>query len=109
MANAEQVDELRRKISEPDPDTWTDQMLSDLIDAASGDINVVAGNLWEEKASIYAEMTDISEAGSSRKNSQLYKQALEMAAWYRTTGATVVPEPVAGVDYPTTTRIVRPV
>lgn len=109
MASAEQIAELRRKISEPDDVApYTDVALGVMIDEASGDVNYVAGNIWEEKGSLYAEMTDITEAGSSRKNSQLYKNALEMAAWYRRVDGVPDPE-VAGVDYPTTTKIVRPV
>lgn len=104
MASPEQIAELRRKISEPDESTYTDEMLGGLIDAASGNINGVAADIWEEKASTYAELVDYSEAGSSRKNGQLYKNALEMAAYYRGLESST---PVVGTDIPTTTPIVR--
>ncbi len=106
MASAEQIAELRRKISEPDEATYTDANLNTQIDDASGDIDSVAVEIWEEKAATYAELVDISEAGSSRKNGQLYKNALDMARYY---SASTDSDLVAGVDYPTTTRIVRPV
>jgi hypothetical protein len=105
MATAEQIALLRRKISEPDSTTYSDQDLSDLIDEQNGDTDTVASVIWEEKASQYAELVDISEAGSSRKNSQLMSNAREMAVYY---GAKTERALVAGTDYPTTTRIVRP-
>lgn len=82
MASADQIAELRRKISEPDTTTYSDADLNTRIDEANGDVNGVAGVIWQEKASQYSEMVDISEAGSSRKNSQLMKNALEMASFY---------------------------
>lgn len=83
MATEAQVAELRRKVSEPDQTTYTDEALNALIDEQGGDINLVAAGIWEEKASQFTEMVDISEAGSSRKNSQLMKNATGMAAYYR--------------------------
>lgn len=105
MATAEQIAELRRKISEPDTTTYTDQALSDLIDAASDDVNLVASGIWEEKAALYSEMVDISEAGSSRKNSQLSKNALEQARYYAEQSGGGDAEVVS--ERPRTRRIVR--
>lgn len=104
MASVEQIAELRRKISEPDETTYADITLSNMIDDAGADINSVAASIWEEKASTYAELVDISEAGSSRKNGQLYSNALAMTKYYRGLDSG---EPVAGTDIPTTTPIVR--
>lgn len=105
MATPEQILTLRRKINElDDVEPYTDAVLGALIDAASGDTDVVASDVWAEKASQYAELVDISEAGSSRKNSQLYKNALEMASHFKHDDDV----PVAGVDFSTTRAIVRP-
>lgn len=105
MASAAQIAELRKKIAEPDSTTYSDEVLGQLIDAAENDINKVAHEIWQEKAASYAEMTDVTEAGSSRKNSQLYKSALEMSRYFATIDedpdTPVVPERSA------TRRIVR--
>lgn len=106
MATVEQIAELREFISESDESMWTDIVLGQRIDANAGDLNITAANLWRAKASHYAEMVDISEAGSSRKNSQLYKNALEMAAYYAGLGET--PAEQAAAESPRTRAIVRP-
>lgn len=84
MASPEQVAELRRKTSEPDTTTYDDSTLDGMIDAA-GSVDEAAAVVWQEKASLYSELVDISEAGSSRKNSQLMANALEMARYYAST------------------------
>lgn len=104
MATAEAIAELRRKISEPDQTTYIDADLSSRIDDAGGDINAVASDIWEDKASQYSEMVDISEAGSSRKNSQLMKNALEQAAHYASKTASAAADTA---DRPRTRAIVR--
>ena len=105
MATAEQIAELRRKVSEPDTTTYSDTQLNAIIDE-NASVDAAASVIWEEKSSMYAELVDISEAGSSRKNSQLAANAREQARYYSSkAGAGTL---VAGVDYPTTTRIVRP-
>lgn len=106
MASAEQIAELRRMISEPENTApWDDQTLGDLIDENQNDLNVTAAAIWQEKASTYSEMVDISEAGSSRKNSQLMGNALKMAGYYSERAEAA--SPVPGVDIPTTVPIVR--
>lgn len=107
MATDAQVAELREMISEPDnQDPWTDAVLKDRIDTAQGDLNITAATIWQRKAATYSEMVDISEAGSSRKNSQLMANALRMAQFYRDAAESA--SPVPGVDIPTTSPIVRP-
>lgn len=81
MATGEQIAELRRKTSEPDETTYNDATLGQMIDGA-GSVDEAASEVWQEKASMYSELVDISEAGSSRKNSQLMQNALEMARYY---------------------------
>ena len=80
MATPAQIAELRIKINEPvDAEPWTDQVLGMLIDAAAGDTNAVAKTVWEGKAASVAHLVDISEGGSSRKMSDMYKNFLAIA------------------------------
>lgn len=106
MATSEQIAELRRMASEPDGSNgYSDEVLDDLIDSNGGDLNLSAASIWQEKASTYSEMVDITEAGSSRKNSQLMSNALNMAKYYN--GQAASGDPIPGTDIPTTTPIVR--
>lgn len=107
MASAEAIAELREKIGDDtEPYTYPDEVLNALIDQADGDTDQVASGIWRRKAASYAEMVDVSEAGSSRKNSDLFKNATAMADWYGNQGGSEGGLP--GVDYTTTRRIVRP-
>lgn len=81
MATEEQVSELRRLINEPTQDPYTDEILSIRIDAEP-DLRTLAATIWREKAAQYAGLVDIKEGNSDRKLSQLYKQAMDMAARY---------------------------
>lgn len=80
MASDETIAALRLLIAEPTEDNYTQQDLSDRIDAAvdTGGLNLVAYKVWTEKAAKFASLVDITEGGSSRKNSSLQKQALTM-------------------------------
>ena len=105
--SAEVYEQLRRATGENDVDsTYEDSDLDFYLDEAGGDVNQAAGKIWREKASQYAELVDITEAGSSRKNSTLYESATKQAEFYEgesTPGGT--PEPGT---YSTTRAIVRP-
>lgn len=74
--------QLRRMTGEVDSDTYTNVDLDMFIERAAGDLNVAASLIWGEKASDYADLVDISEAGSSRKNSDLFKHAKEQQAYF---------------------------
>lgn len=78
MATPTQIADLRRLTGETGSTTYTDEELESRIDAVDGDLEAVASDIWEEKAAAYAEMVDITEAGSSRKNGELYKNAIAM-------------------------------
>lgn len=80
MATPAQIAELRIKINEPD-DTppYTDEVLGELIDAADGDTDAIARTVWQGKAASVAHLVDISEGGSSRKMSDMYKNYLAIA------------------------------
>lgn len=105
MATTEEITEVRRMTGEVNGGTYTNEQIGAYIDEA-GDLNLAASRIWREKAADYAEVVDITEAGSSRKNSALYKNAMEQAAYYEGQGGGD-PTPVVG-SYTTTRRIVRP-
>lgn len=105
MATPEEIAALRLLIAEPGSDTYTDVALSDRLDAAAPD--QVAYEIWTEKAAKFAQLVDISEGGSSRKQGDLYEQALGMAKVFAdrvTTGT--APPGVAGRTR--VSRLVRP-
>lgn len=85
MATAEQITTLRRMIDDPAgaDQIYSDLSLSALIDQAEGDLDATAAELWQEKAASFSRLVDVSEAGSSRKMSDLYKNALTMAKHYQ--------------------------
>lgn len=108
MAEAEQIATIRRMISEPvDEGDFTSAVLGLRIDnEVGGDLNKLAAVIWREKAAHYSELVDISEAGSSRRNSQLYANALAMAKSFD--DAAAAGSNTAVSEYPTTRAIVRP-
>ena len=84
MASPEEIARLRRLINEPeDADPYTDQYLEALIDAADGDVTVATYNIWTDKAAEFSTLVDISEGGSSRKQSQAFTNAQQMASYFR--------------------------
>ena len=106
MASPEALQELRAKIGDTEePYTYADEVLNAALDAADDDSDKVAASIWRTKAASYAGMVDISEAGSSRKNSDLFKNAQAMADFYTKEDDA---ETGAGVTYTTTRKIVRP-
>jgi Cdc6-like AAA superfamily ATPase len=79
VATADQIAAFRLLISAPDnEDPYTDEVLSDRIDAATSS-EALAAQIWREKAAEYAQLVSVSESGSSRQLSDLHKNALEMA------------------------------
>lgn len=67
-------------------------VLLDRLQNADGSLNfnATAANIWNQKAAAYAGLVDVSESGSSRKFSDLYKNALAMAKKYEDEDTTVV-------------------
>lgn len=104
MATPEERTRLREYINEPD-DTggWTDARLDGYIDEATN-LYHAAGNIWGVKAATYAAMVDVSESGSSRSLSGLFKNAQAMQKHYKEQGTD---EDNAGLDVPVIARIVR--
>lgn len=109
MATNDDYLRLRRMTGEVGSDTYTDTDLETFIDAA-GSLEAAAARIWGEKASAYADLVDITEAGSSRKNSDLFSHAKAQQEYFSGIsgdaggGGTGVPTSA----YSTTRRIVRP-
>lgn len=102
MATPEEIAAFRLLIGAPDNvDPYTDEVLSDRIDAAEGDLNGLASSIWREKAAHYSTLVDVSESGSSRKLSDLHKNALAMAASF---GGQAAPAASSGVRFSRLTR-----
>lgn len=94
---------LRRMTGEDDSTKYTNTDLEIFINDAGGDLNAAASAIWAEKASDYADLVNVSEAGSSRSNSDLFKHAADMRDHYLSIASTTPTVPAA-----TTTRpIVR--
>lgn len=81
MATVEEIATLRLYVAEPDETDWTDEMLGAVIDS-SPSLNSAAVEVWDAKAAAAANLVDISEGGSSRKNSDLLKNAQAMRALF---------------------------
>jgi hypothetical protein len=97
--------QLRRLIGDvTEPYTYDDDAIDEMLTATDGDARAAASSFWYSKATSYSEMVDISEAGSSRKNSDLFKNAMALAKQYDDNDGVNDPAP----DLPSTTRrIVR--
>lgn len=95
MASADELAALRRAADvTPDDDVYTDALLDSLIDTY-GSVAGAASAIWREKAAAYAEMVDTTESGSSRKLSDLHKNALEIAAGFANVDPVVLPSRAA--------------
>lgn len=64
------------------PYIFSDPEIEAVLTEVDGDVDLAAGKLWRSIAAKYHKMTDITEAGSSRKLSQMFENALKMAAIY---------------------------
>lgn len=83
MATADQIAQTRLLTAEPTQTTYSDAVLSVRIDAAAGVLNIVARDVWVEKAAALAEVPDVSEAGSSRSMGALHAKALAMVTYFQ--------------------------
>jgi hypothetical protein len=106
MANENELARFRRMIGEPAEDsTYTDTELLVLLASVNDDFNTASIRIWDEKMSVYAELVDTTEAGSSRKNSALYDRAKERRDYFASLGTGDVATPT--VVSSTTRRIER--
>jgi DNA polymerase III delta prime subunit len=96
---------LRRYIAEPTEANYTDALLDSIYDGQGGDLEAAASEIWLDKAAKSATLVDISEGNSSRKNSQVYNQALKQATFF---GASAAAVSTAGTRSARTRAIERP-
>jgi hypothetical protein len=109
MAQPEEIAALRLMINEPTQDPYSDVALSALIDTGNG-LNHIASTIWYQKAAKASTAVDISEAGSSRKMSDLFTHAMEMAKKYGdlADAEDLAAAELAAQDWSKTRAIVRP-
>lgn len=62
-----------------EPYTFDDDAIDEMLTVADGSVRSAAANFWYSKATEYSEMVDITEAGSSRKMSGLFTNAMALA------------------------------
>lgn len=104
------IESLRRLVGDIALD---DQALAETIalsvdEDTSINLDRAAARVWREKAAEFSSLVDISESGSSRKMSDLYKSALAMASMYDGRVTASEPEgPALQAVRPTTRPIVR--
>jgi hypothetical protein len=78
MATTTELDELRALTDVAANDAvFTPPILSGLIDEMG--MNAAAASVWRRKAASYSSLVDVSESGSSRSMSQLFKNASAQA------------------------------
>lgn len=79
----EEIMQLRHLIGDDnEPYAFNDETLDAWLVATGGNIRKAASNFWYRKATEHSESVDISEAGSTRKNSDMFKNALALAKQY---------------------------
>jgi hypothetical protein len=101
MATPDEYLRLRRMTGEVEESTYTNADL-DLYIAQAGSLEGAAARIWGEKASGYADLVNMNEAGSQRSLSDLFKHAKEQQAYYEGLAGTG-----SAVDLGTTTT--RPI
>lgn len=108
MATPEEIATLRLLIAETDEATYNDTVLGARLDAAAGNGNLVAYEVWTEKAAAAAQLVNTSEGGSSRSLGDIYEQALKMAATFAERATSPVTPPTATSQGLRIKRLVRP-
>lgn len=85
MATPAEIAEVRVNTQElVNTPPYTDEFLSDLIDAHG--VAETEHKVWVSKRNTVANLVDISEGGSSRKNSQLFEAYSKIVAGYEDDG-----------------------
>jgi hypothetical protein len=106
MATNDDYLRLRRMTGEVDSKTYTDTDMREFLTLAGDDMNLAASAIWREKASAYADLVNMAEAGSSRSNSDLFKHAKEQEVSFLAASSSGVVD--SGGGWSTTRPIVRP-
>jgi len=102
MPTTDDYTQLRRMTGEMDEASYDNTTLDAYITAA-GSLEAAAAKIWGEKASAYADLVNMSEAGSSRSNSDLFKHAQEQRVYYENLVPGAITAPVTG----STTRPIK--
>jgi hypothetical protein len=98
-------EDLRRLIDEPaNSSKYKSDKLAAILQAHNGDANLAAAQIWLEKAATYSKLVDMQEGDSKRNNSDLMKNATQMAKIFQ--GASNTGD--TGVRPTGTNRIIRP-
>lgn len=87
MATPADIEEIRRLTG--NAEGYTDEQIGAMIDGGMT-LNQIAYRIWNEVAASAATLVDTSESGSSRKLSDLHKNALTMAAMFKNADAPLV-------------------
>lgn len=82
MASVSDIAEVRRNTNEPTAATYTDAMIGSFVDSLG--VAGASAKIWGEKAGVYAELADVTEAGASHKFSDLHRNALNMETYWST-------------------------
>lgn len=86
---------VRRNLGDDvEPYSVEDDAIQNALDSSDGDVQLASGLLWKSIAARHYTLVDITEAGSSRKNSAIFANAVKMAALFgvvETTEDTSVP------------------
>lgn len=77
MANASDIDAVRRNTGELTSTDYDDEAIDVLVDSLG--IAGASAAIWREKGAKFAGLVDVSESGASHKYSDLHKNALAMA------------------------------
>lgn len=93
MASDEDIETLVLMVGS---ELLTPEEMGKIIDLNDGDLTFAAAQVWEIRAGKYHGLVDITESGSSRKMSDLHKNALAMAANYRGRGVIAEEEVTSG-------------
>lgn len=87
MATEAEIQEARRRTD--GAEGQTDREISDFLDRGNTVFDFARLH-WEGMAATFSTLTDVSESGSSRKLSDLHKNALTMAKHFGTDPAAAV-------------------
>lgn len=100
MATANDIAQVRDFVAEPDDvNGWTDVRIALYIDGSSNS-RLAASDIWMVKAAASATLVNVSESGSSRSLSDIYKNAREMADRFRSEGLALLAVPSRPVIRP---------
>lgn len=103
--SSDDIDFIRTATGENESTTFSALDIASFVNRRDGDLNTAIHDVWMAKAAGFSDLVDVSESGSSRKLSDLAKNAREMAKVYL--GYSL--DAIAAIEKrPNTRAIVRP-